>query len=145
MSSDHNDEDSEYEETLVYVEIPEFTGQQYFSNSKKRIRLQGLCETEDNSKPQLIVDDSAEFTGVHTINLGSNHFFECSSGSSATLSDPLVYKGHSINTTEFSLKKILFAANSQLNMNDNDEPPDGVREDDKDSDIDTSEQGANVK
>lgn len=121
--ADEDDDDDDYEEALVYIELPDFQGQSYLNQAKK-IVLQGLGETKFNSSPTMVVDGT-EFKGTHMVNLGSNHFFACtssstsSSSSSTTTTDSATdssadisssvagaYRGHSIKTTEFTLSRV---------------------------------------
>lgn len=124
---DEQEQGEEYEEALVYVELPDFTGQSYL-NQAKRVVLRGLGGA---GAPVMEVDGS-EFLGEHMVNLGSNHFFSCTSSDSASSSSaatgegdgdgdgegeeggsrPVVYKGHSIKTTEFTLSRIHIPATS---------------------------------
>ena len=131
-----DDDDDEYEEALVYVELPAFANQHYLSQAKRRIVIQGLC---GGGVPSLLVDGSAEFKGEHTINLGSNHFFECSSSSNSSSagSSTLEYKGHSIKTTEFTLSKILRSGVDQ-NENDNASDQENIDNDDDNDDNDNA-------
>lgn len=97
---DSGNSDDEYEEAIVYVNLPSFMGYDYLEHAKKVV-LKNITGVGDTG-PRMVVDGT-EFKGAHTVNLGSNHFFAHSALSS---SEPPDYIGHSLKTTEFTLSRI---------------------------------------
>lgn len=97
-ASSHNDEDDEYEEALVYLDLPELVGKQYLHNAKS-ITLENFS----SKRSPVLKVDGIEFVGQHCINIGSNHFFCASMESKDELPE---YKGHSIKTAIFAVSKI---------------------------------------
>ena len=93
------EDEEDYEEALIYVELPDITGKAYLNNAKK-IVIKDLVGGDTG--PTLEVDGT-EFIGTHKINLGSNHFFSCGSNTASVSPE---YVGHSIKTTDFHLSRI---------------------------------------
>ncbi len=103
MQVDQQNE-SEYEEVLVYVDFPDFHRLNLLNNDTK-IQLSDLAGPE----PKCKINDSVNFSGEHQTNLGTQLFFQKDQKGNIEYYDKTIsclkFQFQSIDVTETEVKE----------------------------------------